>query len=93
MSLTPGLEPQSRMKTLLSDLRVRIERDPVRSFFVGIGIGLCVALFGRILLPLLLIVVIVAGLLWFFSEEERAPNDRGADDLNGPVPPTMSDRI
>lgn len=78
---------QSKFHTFVDDLRTRIERDPLRSFFVGIGIGVLLAIFARALLPLALIVVIVAALLWFFGEDDLAPGEQSGiveDPLSAP---------
>lgn len=65
------VEIQNRVQTLILDLRQRIERDPIRSFLIGIVIGMVLVLFSRVLLPLVCVLAIVAGLLWFFSEEDQ----------------------
>ena len=82
-------EVQSRFETLVQDVRSRIEKDPIRSFFVGVILGMFLVIFRQLLVPLAVILALVAAALYYFSNNRAAPVTRGPDADSAPKDPEM----
>jgi hypothetical protein len=63
-------EIESRLQELVERFRSSVESAPIPAFFVGVLVGLAVALFSKVLIPLFLVATIVILLLWFLADRE-----------------------
>ncbi len=63
-------EIETKATTITTDLKTRIEAKPIPAFFAGMGIGVCLALFRGLLIPLLVLTALIVGVMWLLGEDK-----------------------
>jgi hypothetical protein len=63
---------ENRIKTATDDAKSLIAKQPLHSFAAGIVIGILLAEFSRVLIPLLIVFIVVVAAFWFFADEDSA---------------------
>lgn len=67
-------EIEARVQSLVRDARLRVVEAPLRMFLFGVLLGVVIAEFSRVLVPLIVVFLLVALGLWFFAEDDLPPS-------------------
>ena len=61
-------EIEQKIYSLRDEMLGRIKSTPVISFFVGILIGVFLASFQKIIVPMVIVILLALGALWLFAD-------------------------